>query len=117
MANTNYDKLDLLAELIDPMSEIFTDPEALLCWKGGRRAEGVKLMVKNHKDAIVRILAAIEGEDPETYRIDGAVLMLKLIVKYNELKELADALFPSAAQSADDASSGPAMEAIQGDAE
>lgn len=117
MQSANYDKLDLLCELIDPIGEIVGDPEALLLIKGGKRAAGVKAMIKNHKAAVVRVLAAIEGEDPETYRIDGGVLLIKLIAKFNELQDLADALFPSQAQNAGGASSGPHTGAILGGAQ
>jgi len=112
MANANYDKLDMLVDLIDPMTEIITDPEALLLWKAGKRAEALKRMIGAHKAAVVRALAIIEGEDPERYQIDGGVLLLKLIAKWNELQQLADALFPSSAQSAGGASSGPATASI-----
>lgn len=117
MQNANYDKLDLLCELIDPIGEIIGDKEALLLWKGGSRADGIKQMIQKHKDAVIRVLAAIEGEDPDTYRIDGAVLLLKVVAKFSELQSLADALFPSAAQSADGTSSGPHTGAIQGGAQ
>ena len=111
--NANYDKLDLLAELIDPMGEILTDREALLCWKAGRKADGLRLMIVNHKAAIVEILARLEGEDPASYRIDGGALLLKLIAKWNELQEMAEVLFPSRAQSADAAYSGPVTDATR----
>lgn len=117
MQNANYDKLDLLCELIDPIEEIIGDKEALLLWKGGSRAAGIKRMIQKHKDAVIRVLAAIEGEDPDTYHIDGAVLLLKVVAKFSELQDLADALFPSAAQSADGASSGPLTGVIQGGAQ
>lgn len=116
MQSANYDKLDLLCELIEPIGEIIGDKEALLLWKGGSRAEGIKKMIRDHKGAVIRVMAAIEGEDPATYRIDGAVLLLKAVAKFNELQTLAEALFPSSAQSADGASSGPAMDLIQGGA-
>lgn len=104
----NYDKLDMLAEMLEPIGEIAGDREAMALWRRGARVEAIKRMIVAHKDAVIRILAAIEGEDPETYTLDGGILLLKILAKFRELREVAEALFPTQAPRGAAASSGAA---------
>lgn len=104
----NGDKLDLLADLIEPVGELLGDREALAAWRDGDRGGCLRRLIRGHKGAIVEILARLEGRDPAEYQLDGGALMLRLLAKWGELRELAEALFPSPAQSADTGRSGPA---------
>ena len=111
---SNEDKLDLLAELIEPAGEILSDQAALAAWRDGDRRGGLQRLIRGHKGAIIEILARLEGRDPAEYELDGGALLLKLLARWNGLKELAEALFPLPAQSADAGRSGPATEATGG---
>lgn len=88
------DALDLLAEIIEPASEIMADKEVarLIKTEGTPIFKIVKPMIKNHKAAIIQILATLEGEDVEEYRNKVTVLTLpkKLLEMLNDtsLKEL-----------------------------
>ena len=103
----NGDKLDLLAELIEPVGELLSDKQALAAWRDGDRRGGLRQLIRGHKGAIVEILARLEGREPADYQIDGGALLLKLLAKWSEMRELAEALFPLPAQSADAGRSGP----------
>ena len=107
---SNEAKLDMLADMLDPVGEIISDREVLLPAKDGHIAKALQAAIRRHKGAVLAIMAAVEGEDPDTYRLDGAVLLLKAMAKWNELQGIAQELFPSAPQSEAAASSGAAME-------
>lgn len=86
--------LDVLVELIDPAAEIFGDKEVATAWKSGVRINAVKVMITNHKKAVIRILAILDGENPETYEVNVLTLPVKLLEILND-PELAS-LFTSA---------------------
>ena len=91
--------LDLLAEIVEPMAEIFADPEISdLMKSGGARIKWVKPIIKNHKDAIIAILAAIEGQTPDEYadKITVMTLPVKFLNLIND-KEM-QSVFMSAGQ-------------------
>jgi hypothetical protein len=111
---SNEDKLDLLADLMDPVGEIIGDGAVLKLAAETKLSAAAAQAIRGHKGAVLRILAAIEGEDPETYHLDGAVLLVKALARLNEIQQITRELFPTQAQSADAAYSGPAMEAIPG---
>ena len=114
LTQQNYDKLDRMADMIEPLGEILGDREAMAAWRDGRRAAALRALIVGHRAAVVRLLAAFEGKAPEAYALDGGVLLVKLVYRFNELQELANALFPSRAQNAGGASSGPVTENTEG---
>ncbi len=112
---SNEKKLDLFADLIEPMGRIIADRRVAEAWAGKDVAGGIKIAIKSHKAEVVEILARIEGADPATYQIDGMALFMRLFNLFNrpDLEGAAD-LFTSRAQRREGASSGPATE-ITGD--
>lgn len=108
---SNEEKLELLADLMDPVGEIIGDEDVLKLAADMKLAAAAAQAIRGHKGAVLRILAAIEGEDPEKYHLDGAVLLVKALARLNEIQEITKELFPTHAQSAAAASSGRAMEA------
>ena len=107
---TNEEKLDLFADLLEPVSEIATDKEWARLWTEGERFGAVRHAIKAHKRAVVEILAAIEGESPDTYTIDGLRMLMKLTALINrpDVKEFMDGLFPSQGQKEGSGNSGSA---------
>ena len=103
---SNDDKLDLLADLMDPVSLLAEDGELMELAKNGQRKSAIQRLLRNHKPEIIEILALIEGEDPQAYRIEGPMVAVKLLAWISDNKEIIDGLFPTPAQSADAASSG-----------
>lgn len=86
------DAIELLADLIEPISEIATDEEARkklteLSKDGASPMEMVKPLLKTHKDSILKILAIIDGTPVEEYHCNAITLPLRLIEILND-KEL-----------------------------
>lgn len=70
MNEMNENRLDLLAELIDPAAEIFSDPELqALVNSGAAPLKCVKPAIKNHKQAFITVLAVLEDTEPKDYII------------------------------------------------
>jgi hypothetical protein len=77
------DAIDLLADLLDPITEILGDE----VWNarrkaGATRAELIKLALKGHKREVITILALLNKEDPETYEpsiIDLPVMLMDVL--------------------------------------
>lgn len=77
--------LDVFVNIIDPASEILTDNELQrLVNANATRMELVKLAIKNHKKAVIEILAALEGKTPDEYEISVLTLPAKLIEIFND---------------------------------
>lgn len=106
---TNEEKLDLLADLVEPAAAIIEDKEWLRKWKQGNRAAAIRDAIANHKKELVEIFALIEGQDPATYRIDGVALFVKIITMFDRPDlEVVNGLFTSQGQSDAVGSSGSA---------
>ena len=108
---TNEEKLDLFADLLEPVTAILAGPEVSDAWKHQSRIAAIRMAIKAHKREITEALALIEGEPPETYRIDAMRMILKLLALLNrpDVEEMADGLFTLRDQIAASAPSGPAM--------
>ena len=77
--------LDVLADLIDPVAEILGDKDISAALQDGKApAKAIKLALKNHKRAVLDMMAAIEGEDPETYQPSLFVLPKRLLDLLND---------------------------------
>lgn len=77
--------LDVIADLIDPVAEILGDKEISAALQSGKaHAKAIKLALKNHKRAVLDMMAAIDGEDPETYQPSLFVLPKRLLDLLND---------------------------------
>ena len=75
----------MLADLIDPVAEILDDKEISAALQSGKApAKAIKLALKNHKRAVLDMMAAIDGEDPETYQPSLFVLPKRLLDLLND---------------------------------
>lgn len=113
MARTNEEQLELFADLLEPAAEIISDKEVAEILRGkGKPVTAVKLAIKNHKSAVISLLAALDGTDADSYKVPSpAVLTMKLLTFLNsdELKDL----FISQPQKTDAGSSGAATESTE----
>lgn len=109
---SNEENLELFADLLEPVAEILTDPEVTDKIKdGGKPITAIKAAIKGHKTAIVEILAALEGVDPEEYIVPPpAQLLMKIVTLVND-PEIQN-LFTLQGQPDPAASSGSATENI-----
>lgn len=113
MARTNEEQLELFADLLEPAAEIISDKEVAEILRGkGKPVTAVKLAIKNHKSAVIELLAALDGKTPEAYSVPGPVaLTAKLVAMLND-PELKD-LFTLQPQKTGAGSSGAATESTE----
>ena len=104
------DALDVLADIMDPVMEILTDPEVKKVYedKNNKVADVVRTAIKRHKKAILHVLAVVDGENPATYAPTALEIPVKLMVLFND--PAFRMFFPQQGQSQDEASSGSATE-------
>ena len=100
--------LDALADMIEPIAEIASDVHFVKCVRDGNRIKAVELAIRNHKKAILQILAASEGKKQEEYEVSLLTLPKKLMEVFNDPEVMS--LFPSQGQ---EISSGSATENIE----
>ena len=61
--------LDVLAEIIEPAAEIFTDENVINALKvENNKAKAAKIILKDHNKAVLTLLAALEGVPVEEYQ-------------------------------------------------
>jgi hypothetical protein len=86
----NEAALDLLVEIMEPAAELMSDKDAvalLYSKKPGDRMKGVTQMIKEHKGAVMHILAALDGVPVDQYECSFFTLPTRLIEILND-KEL-----------------------------
>ena len=101
------DALDVLADLIEPAAEIFGDKEFSNIYKTGKTIKAVQYVLKEHKKAVLELMAVLDGEDPATYNPGLLALPRQLLALLND-PELVS-LFSSQEQNMGKTSAGPAM--------
>ena len=109
---TNEEKLDLFADLLEPFAEIIADEEFIKQVQGnGKKILAVRTAIKNHKGAIIQILALIDGVPVEEYKVNLLALPFKVMDFLNR-PEIAD-LFTGQVLKNGGASSGSATDNIK----
>lgn len=108
--------LDVLADIIEPASEILADSEVSSILKGsGKKLTAAKVILKNHKKAVIEILAAMERTPVEEFQVNVLTLPVKLLDVLND-KTLMEA-FGLQSQTKEKPSSGSALENTEGGAQ
>ncbi len=102
--------LDLLAEIIEPASVIFSDDKVKAVLKeaqdkGGSRAKAVAEILKLHKKEIIEIMAALDGVPVKDFHCNILTLPKKLLEILND-EELMDFFASQAEELTLSASSG-----------
>ncbi len=106
------DALDVLADILDPATEIMTDNEVVMMARAGENIRAVSTAIKNHKKAVIRILAILDGEDPKEYKPPLMAIPIKLLEIFNDPDMVQ--VFSLQGQTADEKLSGSAMENTEG---
>lgn len=106
----NEDRLDLLAEMMDPALEILQDEELRKIINSGEAPlKALKPAIKNHKQAFITILATLEEKDPKEYRVPApGVFFLKVMALFTRPE--IQALFTLQGPKKESKSSGSATE-------
>ena len=81
--------LDMLADLIDPVIDIFGDKEVAKYFRGGVIIKAVQVAIKNHKKSVIKMLAILEGVPESEYHCNLLTLPRVLLDVFNdpELKD------------------------------
>ena len=75
--------LDLLADLIEPAGEIMSDKEIGEVFKKNR-FKAIGMAIKNHKKAVMQIMAAMDGVPVDEYKFNVFTLPLKILEILND---------------------------------
>lgn len=79
--------MDLLADIMDPLADICSDPKIKEMSEGEKKAtklEVIKYVMKNHKEPLKLIMAKLEGVPVEEYHYNVLTLPLVLLEIFNE---------------------------------
>ena len=90
---TGEDAMDVLSDLIEPLSEFATDQEFVNLARKGNHIKTIQYALKSHKKALIWALAIIEGENPNEYNPPLLQIPALLIEMMNDPDVMA--LFPS----------------------
>lgn len=82
--------IEVIGLIIEPAAEIMTDPDFRDLARQRKITKAASVALKNHQEAVLTILAALDGEDPETYNPSLLSIPAKLLELFNdpELMEL-----------------------------
>ena len=99
--------LDILADLIEPAGEIMSDKQIGDIFKENR-FKAIGLAIKNHKKAVMQILATMDGVPVDEYKCNVFSLPVKILEILNDPEMIQ--LFQYQGQTGDANSSGSASE-------
>ena len=104
--------LELLADLLQPLSQIASDSSFRTAWKSGAKVYDVaKLLIKGHKSEVMDIMASLEGVPREEFHCNVLTLPMMLVSILNDEDFMA--FFASAGQSILTDNSGSVTEIIE----
>ena len=99
--------IDLLADLIEPVGEIMSYKENGEIFKKNR-FKAIGLAIKNHKKAVIQIMAIMDGVPVDEYKCNVFTLPVKILELLNDPALVQ--LFTYQGQTGDAKSSGSASE-------
>ena len=109
--------LDVIADLIEPVASIASDPDAAALFRREKAPEGVEAkdffvqrarrsapkLLRDHKDDVIAVLSTIEGTDPEEYAESlNLAKLLRDLVELMTDEEFVAFLSPSETETAED---------------
>ena len=102
--------LDILADLIEPAGEIMSDKEIGNVFKKNR-FKAIGMAIKNHKKAVMQIMATMDNVPVDEYKCNVFTLPVKILELLNDPSLIQ--LFTYQGQTGDAKSSGSASENIE----
>lgn len=108
--------LDLLADLIEPISEIAADDAFREAMSSGKRLKAVKIAIKEHKREVKELLAAMEGVPVEDFHCNVLTVPMRLLEITND-KELFEVFTSQVQELEQSTASVPVMETTGDDAQ
>ena len=76
--------LDLLADLMEPVTEIITDKEVVEAFFKKTRLSGIMLAIKKHKKAVFECMAILDGVPVEEYHCNLITLPKTILAVVND---------------------------------
>jgi len=105
----NEEALDLLADILDPATEIMADKNVEVMVRGKQPTLKIaSYILKNHKGPVIEIVAAMHKEDPKTIKFTPVQLLKDLTDIMNDKDVMS--LFTLQGQLTEGDTSGSAME-------
>ena len=105
----NEDALDLLADIIEPMSEIMSDQNIVKTYKSGKPMMfTVAEILRTHKQSTIEIVAAMHKEKPEKIKFNVITLTKDILDILNDTQ--IQQVFTLQSQTQENNSSGSATE-------
>ena len=108
----NEDAIDLLADMLEPITWIVSDPKFKKQWESGEPiVKAIVYALREHKQDVINLVAAMHREDPKEYKFTLASLMADLmdLVKNPTFQMV----FPVQGRSVGSSASGSATESTE----
>lgn len=107
--------LDLLAEVFEPVVSIFADKNFLSAVDGENKLSAVRIAIRDHKHAVMKILAAMDGVPVSEYHCNVFALPIRLAEIISEVMEEPELMtfFTSSSRRAQETPSGSTTESIE----
>ena len=102
--------LDILADMIEPAGEIMSDKEIGEVFKENR-FKAIGMAIKNHKKAVMQIMAIMDGVPVDEYKCNVFTLPVKILELLNDPALIQ--LFTYQGQTGDANSSGSVSESTE----
>lgn len=83
----NEDALDVLVNILDPVTEIFTDKKFEEEWKKDVKG-AIKYVIGAHKKAVIELLAGVEGIPVNEFEISLIQIPIRLFELLNDADTL-----------------------------
>jgi len=100
----NEDALELIADILEPTSKLFSDEKLTKLIKNGTKIDAIKYALKKHKSSIIEILARLDGVEPKKYEGNIVTITQNLLEIANDEELLS--FFISQGQTTEKTSSG-----------
>lgn len=75
----NEDAIDLLADIIEPVTTVLSDKNVVEAMKNDTQLEAIKIALKSHKTEIIQIMARLDNTPVEEYKCSFLTLPIKLL--------------------------------------
>lgn len=76
--------IEMLADMLEPVGEIMTDKDVVALAKEKNKLPAISRALKSHKKAVIRIMAVMTQNDPQTYEPNLFELPAMLIQLFND---------------------------------
>lgn len=76
--------LDLWADIIEPVSVILSDESVKTVFKEESKLKLAQYVIRNHKKEVIEIMARLDGQEPDSYKVNFYTLPMKVLEIMND---------------------------------